>query len=109
MQGTVDGGTHYFDTTGLCAYRSGAERAYTFTPTTSGTLHLTLTSEENLDLIALDSCGPVDPDQLRCSNSGWSGESEQLDVEVTAGQPITVIVQGHATHEGGSFELEATM
>ncbi|MGE0327034.1 MAG: DUF4215 domain-containing protein [Polyangiaceae bacterium] len=109
VSGNLDGGTHYFDTSGFCAYQSGAERAYTFTPTASGTLHLGLTSEGNLDLITLSTCGPVDPDLLRCSNSGWAGQSEQLDVDVTAGAPITIVVQGHAKTEGGPFELIASM
>ncbi|MCB9590775.1 MAG: DUF4215 domain-containing protein [Polyangiaceae bacterium] len=109
VSGNVDSGTHYFDTSGFCAYQSGAERAYTFTPATSGTLHLDLTSAGNLDLVALSTCGPVDPDQLRCSNSGWAGQSEQLDVDVTAGTPVTIVVQGHNAQEGGAFELTASM
>ena len=34
---------------------------------------------------------------------------EQLDVDVTAGAPITIVVQGHAKTEGGTFELTASM
>jgi cysteine-rich repeat protein len=110
IQGNTDGGTHYFDTSGFCAYESGAERAYAFSASAAGTLDLTLTAGDNLNLAVLDGCGPFDPGALlSCSNSGLAGETEKLSVPVTAGQTLTVLVQGHSTEDGGSYELEAKL
>jgi cysteine-rich repeat protein len=110
LQGNVDSGTQYFDTSGHCAYQSGRERAYSFTASAAGTLQLTLTSTENLNIAVLEGCGPFEPDKLlSCSNSGWAGETETIGVAVTAGQKLTVLVQGHSSEAGGSYELTAKL
>lgn len=109
VQGNLDDGTFYFDTSSFCAYQSGPERAYSFTASSAGTLHLSLSSPENLNLVVLDECGPVDPSKLSCSNSGLAGDTELLDVPVTSGKKLTVLVQGHSTEDAGSYQLEATL
>lgn len=110
VQGSVDGGTLYFDTSGLCANESGRERAYSYTAASAGTLKLTLAPTGNLNLAVLDGCGPVDAQKLlSCSNSGHAGQTETLSVPVTAGQKLTVVVQGHTPEDGGAYELEAKL
>jgi len=110
VQGNSEGGSLYFDTSGFCAYESGPERAYSFTANAAGTLVITLTSASDLDLAVLDDCGAFDSNELlSCSNSGFANETEKVNVPVSAGQKLTVVVFGHTTEDAGSYQLEAKL
>ena len=110
VSGNVDGGTLYFDTSGFCAYESGLERAYSFTASTAGTLEISLTSTDNLNIAVMDGCAAFDPGLLlSCANSGFAGETEKASVPVTAGQTLTVLVLGHSTEDGGAYQIEAKL
>lgn len=110
LSGNVDGGTSYFDSSGLCAYQSGRERAWTWTASATGKLQLSLESASNLDVFVLSECTAVSPEKLaQCANSGQASQTEAMDVAVSAGQKLTVVVQGHSQDDGGAFVLSAKL
>ncbi|MFO0565268.1 MAG: DUF4215 domain-containing protein [Polyangiaceae bacterium] len=110
LSGNVDGGTSYFDSSGLCAYQSGRERAWTWTASATGKLQLSLDAASNLDVFVLSECTAVSPEKLaQCANSGQASQTEAMDVAVSAGQKLTVVVQGHSQDDGGAFVLSAKL
>ncbi|MFO0550092.1 MAG: DUF4215 domain-containing protein [Polyangiaceae bacterium] len=105
---SVDGGTESFDLTGVCAFDSGKERAYSFIAPSAGTLNVSLVSDANLVLFVRDGCGPVDDaTYLSCSNFAQAGETEQTSVSLSAGQAITVVVDGFTQDDAGAYTLTA--
>ena len=98
--GTTIGGTTGF--AGSCMSPSGAERLYTFTPATTGTLTITLDSDAYLALYVRSSC--VDArSELDCSRPDDDARPT-LTLPVSAGQPITIFVDAWVAL-GGEFTL----
>jgi cysteine-rich repeat protein len=110
INGTTVGGTENFNTSQVCTYKSGLERAYAYTAPSNGDLELTLTQPSaDFSLFIQDDCGPVDGmDGLACANSAFQGMNEMITVALTAGQRITVVVDGFTQAEEGPFALTAS-
>jgi cysteine-rich repeat protein len=72
------------------------EKIYTFTPALTGTLTLTLASATDQGLNVRDACDD-DTTEVSCVDIEVGGTDEVLDVQVTAGTPITIIVDGYSS------------
>ena len=109
--GTTIGAQDLWDLTGQCSFVNGggAERAYSFTAPADGTLKLTLSQPgSNFSLYVQDGCGPASFDTyLACSNFAPVGQSESTSATLSAGQTITVVVDGFTVIDAGPFALEA--
>ncbi len=110
--GTTVGGPSYFELGGVCSVDpDGAERAYAFTAPSDGTLDLSLTQPQaDFSLFIQDGCGPVSFDTwLACGSNFLGGAgNETASAQLTAGQVVTVIVDGSRTGEAGAYALTAT-
>src|SRR6185503_10347623 len=88
---------------------SGPDDLYSFTAPAAGTLHLHLDDSAGGDLLivsVLDACGdPPTVDELSCQPGFLGGD---LDVAMTAGQAITVVVDGFAPDDAGAYTLTAS-
>lgn len=109
VDGTLDGAFRFFDLTQMCSYESGNDRAFTFVAPSAGELTVDLTSEDDLVLFVRDGCGPIDQETyLACGNWAQAGETESSTVSLTAGQVVTVVVDGFTREDAGPFTLTAT-
>lgn len=108
---SVDG-TSYFDLAGICSFVGGGgrEHAYRFEPPSAGTLSLVLTQPDaNFSLYIADGCGPAnEEDFVGCSNFAFPGRDEATDVPLSAGQVVTVVVDGFMASEEGPYTLTAS-
>ncbi len=103
---TLETAHSFFDLTALCSFESGRDRAYSFVAPSAGTLQLSLSSQDNLSLFVRDGCGPVDESTyLSCSNFAFPGETESTSVALTAGQRVTVVVDGFTREDAGPYTL----
>lgn len=94
--------------TNSCSFTStGVDRIYTFTAPSAGTLSLALDQgTTDLALVVFDGCGaPADITELACSSVYGT---EMADVPLTAGQQVTVVVDGFNTNDAGPYTLTAT-
>lgn len=111
--GDTTGGKNLITSDGSCATFLGSdnEAMFRFTAPSNGTLSLTL-PEKSADfaLSVIDGCGAwSEVAQLFCSNGSFPPEGvETLSVELTAGQLITVVVDGFRPGEKGPFSLQAS-
>ncbi|MFT3769246.1 MAG: DUF4215 domain-containing protein [Minicystis sp.] len=109
--GTTVGAPDLWDLSSQCSYvkGGGAERAYSFTAPSKGILHLTLTQPSaDFSLYVQKGCGPVSPDTyVACSNSASVGMTESTSPMLSAGQTVTVIVDGFRSSDAGPYGLEA--
>ncbi|NUP04526.1 MAG: DUF4215 domain-containing protein [Polyangiaceae bacterium] len=108
--GSTIGSQNLFETGSLCAVElGGLEDAYSFVAPESGTLDLALTQPRaDFVLYVQDGCGPSGFDSwLACGSSFLAGTDETASVQLTAGQEITVIVDG-SRGDVGNYELTAT-
>ncbi|MBL9026932.1 MAG: DUF4215 domain-containing protein [Myxococcales bacterium] len=109
IQGTLAAAAPFFDLTGVCSYDSGNDRAFSFVAPSDGTLEVELVSEDDLVVYLGDGCGPVDPaTYLSCGNSGQAGQSETASALLSAGQVVTVVVDGFTPEEASTFTLTAS-
>jgi hypothetical protein len=93
---------------GSCTGGGANEQLFSFTPATSGTLHLTLTSAADLGVYVRTAC--VDKaTELGCADLVAGGSDETLDVAVTMGVPVTIFVDGYTPAQLGPFTLTATL
>lgn len=96
----------------VCAFAGGDgnEQMYTFTAPHAGELTLRLLAEADHVLYVIEGCQPLitGEEMLSCSNSGFPGEYEVSQVQLVAGQQITVVVEGFRPMDAGPFSLEAT-
>jgi cysteine-rich repeat protein len=109
--GTTAGAASLFETGSLCAVGPGGrERAYSFVAPSDGTLELTLTQpQSDFALFIQDGCGPSGFDVwLGCGSSTLTGGEETASTILSAGQDVTVIVDGSTDAEVGPYELTAT-
>lgn len=74
---------------------SNKEKIYTYTPAQTGTLTLVLSSATDQGLNARDTCDD-DTSEISCVDLEFGGTDETLDIQVTAGTPITIIVDGYS-------------
>lgn len=97
--------------TASCAnnvFGSGPDRLFTYTAPSTGTLRLEL-QQANADLVlaVFDSCGaPSAMTELGCSSVYGV---EKVELQVTSGQVLTVLVEGFNKTDVGPFSLSATM
>jgi len=101
--GDTTGGSSVFK--GSCTGGLAAERMFSYTPPSSGTLHVELSSAKNMGLYIRTSCA-AQSTELGCADSLPSGGTEVLDVPVTAGTPLTIFVDGHKPNDMGEFRLK---
>lgn len=89
-------------------YGSGPDRLYQYTATAAGTLRVRLEPEgTDLALSVFDGCGAPDiMSELDCSSVY---DIEQVEATVTAGQTVTVLVEGFGAEDGGPFTLTAEL
>ncbi len=87
---------------------SGRDRLYTFTAPTAGTLSLSLDQGLNdLALVVFEGCGdPATMTELACSSV--LGPNEEAEVTLTAGQTVTVVVDGFLADDAGPYSLAAS-
>jgi hypothetical protein len=72
------------------------EKIYTYTPAQTGTLTLVLSSATDQGLNVRATCDD-DMSEISCIDFELGGTDETLDIQVTAGTPITIIVDGYST------------
>jgi hypothetical protein len=93
-------------TDGSCQLGGGFEQVYTFTPATTGTVTLTVTSNEDLGVYVRTSC--TDPaSEIGCADAFFPPDNmpEVLTVAATAGVPLTIVVDGYSDGIGDFFTL----
>jgi cysteine-rich repeat protein len=103
--GDNGGGTNYFAAS--CSndvYGSGPERLHLVTAPGAGTLRIRLDQGlANLTLAAYDACGaPSGLTELDCSSVY---DIEELEIPVTAGQTVMVLVEGFGEEDVGPYSL----
>ena len=86
--------------------QTGGDRVYTFTAPSAGTLSLALDQgTSDLALTVFDGCGaPAQIQELACSSVYGV---EMATVTLTAGQQVTVVVDGFNTDDAGPYTLTA--
>ncbi len=109
VTGDLDAGSTFFDLSSLCSYDSGRERAYTFIAPSDGTLQLDVVAEDNLSVYVSGDCGPIDPANfVACGNFAWEGQTETATAFLSAGQQVTVIVDGFTREDAGSYTMNVS-
>jgi cysteine-rich repeat protein len=110
VAGDLDGAPLLFGATCTNAiYGSGADRLYRITAPSAGTLRVALADASDLmDFAILDGCGlPGSFTELACTASFFP---DPLEVPVTAGQVVTVLVEGYSPWiNAGTFTLSAEL
>jgi cysteine-rich repeat protein len=85
---------------------SGGDVLYRYVAPSAGKLHLFLDSPTSLMVGVLEGCGrPNEVRELACNATFTLGT---VDVDLTAGQAITVFVDGFRPEDRGTYTLEAT-
>lgn len=97
---------HLYENT-CSADSTGRDRVYRFTAPAAGTLNLSLDQgAADLGLVVFSGCGtPAQMTQLACSSV--SGP-EEASVPMTAGQSVTIVVDGFNVNDAGPYTLTAT-
>ncbi|MFO0555265.1 MAG: hypothetical protein U0271_43210 [Polyangiaceae bacterium] len=103
--GTTNGNT----TNGTSAFTSscgggGAEQLYKFTPATSGVLNMVLSSATDQGIHVRTDCTDS-ATEAGCADAEVGGTDENLQVPVTANQPITIFVDAYFDGEEGPYTL----
>jgi hypothetical protein len=104
--GDTTGGTKVFKAS--CTGAGAEEKAFKFTPATTGMMHLVLNSATDQGIYVRSACADT-ATELGCSDASPGGTDETLDVPVTAGTPVTIFVDGFAPGEAGPFTLTVTV
>lgn len=85
---------------------SGPDHIYHFVAPADGQLHLFLESPELMAVAVLDGCAPPSAvAELACNASFTLGT---IDFDMTAGQAVTVLVDGFRPGDEGAYTLHAT-
>lgn len=91
-----------------CGGADGPDRAFQIVPSQSGTYDLRLFSDFDAVLYGItDPCG--DPREDACVDDIGSNATEVLTVELVAGVPYVVVVDGFTSESQGMFTLEAML
>ncbi len=104
--GDTTAGTTDFATTGCTNLGAGLakERIFTYTSPGNGTLTLNLTTTANLGMYVRSACTNDPATDLGCASDGTAG-NETLSLTVTAGEAVTIFVDGATTADMGAFTL----
>ncbi|XXY15147.1 DUF4215 domain-containing protein [Sorangium sp. So ce216] len=100
--GNTATGTSAFE--GSCLGWDVREAIHRFTPPSAGTLTLTLSAETDLGLYLRDSCADSGS-ELACVDDEGRGDDETLEVDVTGGAPLFVIVDTYRPFDSGPYTL----
>lgn len=104
--GTTVGASAHFS--GSCDLGLGSpEKLYTYTPTQSGVLALTLTSSADLGIHARSTCD-LQPTEVGCVDAVTAGVAEHLSLPVAPGHPLTIFIDGH-DGASGSYSLQSVL
>ena len=89
------------------AQRTGRDQIYKFIAPRAGTLQLSLDQGNNdLGLAVFAGCGaPATMTELACSSV--LGPNEEASVALTAGQRVTIVVDGFNVDDAGAYSLQA--
>ncbi len=83
-------------------------KTFTYDVPGPGRLSLTLTSDVNLDLLALGDCADPNGSELACQSGDGSSEVLDLDFAETPAGPVMIVVRGKTIPDVGAFTLHAT-
>lgn len=83
-------------------------KTFTFDVPGPGRLSLSLTSDANLDLLALGDCADPNGSELGCRSEDVSPEVLDLDFDAAPGGPVMIVVRGKTIPDVGPFTLRAT-
>jgi len=97
VYGTTSGSVD--ETDASCGSDGGPELIYELTATTTGQLDVELSTSQNLSVSARTTCDDAGT-ELACS-------FERLNVAVTQGDTLYLVVEGFGSGDAGSFTLEA--
>jgi hypothetical protein len=90
---------------GTCGGTNGSDVTVSFTAPTAGDwVFSTNGSAFDTVLYALDACGGA---QLACDDDAGTGDASQIVVPMTAGQAITLVVDGFSLSASGDYILAA--
>jgi cysteine-rich repeat protein len=105
--GDTADGNNYFG--GSCTGVGDAhEDIYQFTPPGDGTLSLVLSSATDQGLYVLTDCSDS-VSELGCAEATDGGADETLDVQVTGGAPVVLVVDGFLSQsDNGPYTLTVT-
>ncbi len=105
----LDVGSTFFDLTAICSFESGRERAFSFVAPADGTLTVTASSDDDVSVYVRDGCGPIDESTfVACGNFAPAGDDDTAVASLTAGQAVTVIVDGFTREDAGPVTLLAS-
>lgn len=106
--GDTTTGTAYMSASCTSVNAGAKENIYVFTPPSDGTLSLVLSSATDQGIYALTTCS--DPaSELGCADANVGGTDETLDVAVTNGVPVYVVVDGYfSAGDAGPYTLTAS-
>lgn len=82
----------------------GSDVIFQITTAQSGVLELSLDSDSDLGLFVQSACGD-ETTELSCRDTGAAGATEELALQVSAGETLFVFVSGFSATEAGSFTL----
>ncbi|MCE9572354.1 MAG: DUF4215 domain-containing protein [Deltaproteobacteria bacterium] len=105
--GDTTGAPHLYENSCSNPAGTGPDRLYSYVAPSAGTLSLRLDQGVNdLALAVFDGCGaPAQMTELACSSVV---DVEAADVTLTAGQHITIVVDGFSSGSQGPYSLTAT-
>lgn len=104
--GNTTGAPRLYDGTCSNPAGTGPDRLYRFTAPSAGRLRLLLEQGENdLAMEVFDGCGtPAEISELGCSSVLGT---EEIEVDLAAGQAITAVVDGFSADNQGPYQLSA--
>ena len=84
------------------------DAVYQFTPTADGSYHVALSADFDSTLYVVADCGDVDGTCLGGDEVVGTGQVEDVDVDLSAGQTYFIIVDGWGANAAGSYQLEVS-
>lgn len=106
VEGTTAGGTNVLAASG-CVPAGGFEAIYAYAAPSNGKLYLTLDSDQDMGVYALDSCS-VTAAVLGCGNIVLGGQVESTVIDMVSGQTAVIVADGAGPGAGGPFTLVST-
>lgn len=98
---TVSGG-NLLDS--VCATNSGNEVVYSFTSPVTGGLFLAMLSDGDLTLHVRTDCDDAGT-ELGCADAGVGGDVESMQLPITAGQTVFIVVDAFSAGDEDTFQL----
>jgi cysteine-rich repeat protein len=105
--GTTADGQYFFENSCSGGGITGRDRVYKYTAPAAGTLHLSLDQGINdLTLVVFKGCGePSALEELACSSVYGP---EEANVQLAAGDTVTIVVDGFGHDDAGPYTLTAS-